>query len=140
VPGGIYTREAGERTRDRLLVLASLLLEEGFRVIVDATFLAQDWRAPFQALAQERQVPWCLVSPQVPTDVLRQRVAQRKIQGHDASEADMAVLEAQLASQEPLGAEELQHTVAPEANWEPPLLQQRVLAHLPPPEHTATAP
>ncbi len=117
IPGGIYTREAGEHTRDRLLTLARQLLGEGFRVIVDATFLARDWRQPFQALAEALHAPWVLVSPQVPEDVLRQRVSLRKAHGRDASEADLAVLEAQLAGQAPLEPEELRHSVAPMPDW-----------------------
>lgn len=118
IPGGIYTREAGERTRGRLLALARRLLHEGFRVIVDATFLARDWREPFQVMATEDQVPWCLVSPRVAHEVLRQRVAQRKTHGGDASEADLSILAAQLANQAPLTPEEWQHTVAPEPGWD----------------------
>jgi aminoglycoside phosphotransferase family enzyme/predicted kinase len=118
IPGGIYTREAGERTRNHLLFLAHRLLEEGFRVIVDATFLARDWREPFQAMATENKIPWCLVSPQVPNDILRQRVAQRRAHGKDASEADLSILDAQLANQTPLTLEEWPHTVAPETGWD----------------------
>jgi hypothetical protein len=70
---------------------------------------------------------------------LRQRVAQRKIHGRDASEADMAVLEAQLASQDPLGMEELRHTVAPDSGWDMPSLQQRVFSCLTFPDQPSTA-
>lgn len=130
IPGGIYTREAGERTRDHLLELSRLLLGEGFPVIVDATFLARDWRAPFQALARELQVPWCLISPQTPLETLRQRVAQRRHQGRDASEADVAVLEAQLQTQEPLDTEEIRHSVAPTPEWTQQALVTRTLDRL----------
>jgi aminoglycoside phosphotransferase family enzyme/predicted kinase len=130
IPGGIYTREAGERTRDRLLDLARLLLDTEFRVIVDATFLARDWRAPFQALANELQVPWCLVSPQVDVALLRQRVTQRQSLGWDASEADSTVLEAQLANQEALSPEERQHAVVPAADWDRETLLQQTLTRL----------
>lgn len=117
IPGGIYTREAGELTRDRLLDLASRMLVAGFRVIVDATFLSRSWRQPFQALAEGLRAPWVLVSPQVSMDVLTQRVRQRKAHGLDASEADMAVLEAQLSGQEPLEPEELRHAITPKHDW-----------------------
>jgi len=131
IPGGIYTREAGQHTRDRLLMLARQLLGEGFTVIVDATFLARDWRQPFQALAEALQVPWLLVSPKAPDEVLRQRVSQRKAHGRDASEADLAVLEAQLASQDPLEAAELQHTVTPTPDWDTATLLARTHALIP---------
>ncbi|MEW5769705.1 MAG: AAA family ATPase [Pseudomonadota bacterium] len=125
IPGGIYGREAGERTLARLLALTEALLREGFRVIVDATFLAREWRTPFQALAASLRLPWCLVSPQVPETLLRERVRQRQAAGADASEADLAVLEAQLAGQVPLDADELRRALTPPANWAlAPLLTQ----------------
>ena len=130
IPGGIYTREAGERTRDRLLSLTRRLLGESFRVILDATFLARDWRQPFQALAGEMRVPWVLVSPQVSIDVLKQRVSQRKAHGRDASEADTAVLEAQLSTQEPLEPFEIRHTIAPKPDWDTKTLVDNTLSLL----------
>ncbi len=117
VPGGIYTAEASRRTRDRLLALAEGLLAEGHRVIVDATFLARDWRQPFEALAGRSGIPWCLVSPQVPEAELRARVARRSAQGKDASEADLAVLEAQLGGGDPLDGPELTRCIAPTPDW-----------------------
>lgn len=130
IAGGIYTREAGERTRDHLLELSRNLLREKFRVIVDATFLARDWRQPFQALAAGSDIPWLLVSPRVSPETLRQRVSQRRHQGQDASEADTAVLEAQLATQEPLEFAELPHALAPDADWDTAALLQQVLNKL----------
>ena len=47
---------------------------------------------------------------------LRSRVARRAAEGRDASDADVAVLEHQLATHEPLGADELEATVAFDAN------------------------
>ncbi|MCP5276984.1 MAG: AAA family ATPase [Thiobacillus sp.] len=140
IPGGIYTQEAGERTRNRLLDLARGLLEEEFSVIVDATFLARDWRQPFQAMAAELGVSRLFVSPQTPLEVLRQRVRQRKIQGLDASEADTAVLEAQWAGQEPLEPEELQHTLAPEADWDMDTLVERARSLLTSPDIPVATP
>lgn len=117
IPGGIYTPEAGTRTRTRLLQLAATLLGQGQRVIVDATFIARDWRDAFTALARDAGAPWCWVSPQVPEAELRARVAARSAGGRDASEAGLAVLEDQLASQEPLSAGERSLCLAPGPDW-----------------------
>jgi len=111
IPGGIYTREAGVHTRDRLLALANKLLREGFHVIVDATFLASDWRTPFEQMASAQKIAWFLVSPQVPHSELRQRVEARLSSGLDASEATVEVLEAQLASVQALSSEEMRNTL-----------------------------
>ncbi len=111
VPGGIYTREAGERTLARLLALARELLAAGFTVIIDATCLKRDWRDPFAALAEECRAPWFIAAAEAEPDELRRRVAQRQSEARDASEAGLAVLEAQLASLEPFADHELPHVL-----------------------------
>ena len=107
--GDIYTAEAGQRTFARLRELAGALLDLGFPVIVDATFLKLDHRAEFIALAETKALPWRIVSLQVDADTLRRRVARRQARADDASEADLAVLESQIGHAEPLAAGELAH-------------------------------
>ncbi len=111
IPGGIYTREAGERTLARLLELSRGLLDSGFMVIVDATFIRRDWREPFARLAEERALPWFIAAAEAAPDVLRERVGRRMAEGRDASEAGLEVLEAQLASLEPFSASEQPHVL-----------------------------
>jgi len=111
VPGGIYTRHAGERTRAHLQQISGALLTEGFCVIVDATFIAPEWRTPFIGLARTQDCPWLLISPQVDLEALRRRVMHRQHLGNDASEADLGVLEAQWHAQVPLNTEETAHAV-----------------------------
>jgi aminoglycoside phosphotransferase family enzyme/predicted kinase len=111
VPGGIYTREAGERTLARLLEQARELLTAGFSVIVDATFIRRDWRDPFARLAQELGLPWFIAAAEAPAEVLRERVAHRMVTGHDASEAGLEVLESQLAAVEPFTDTEQGHVL-----------------------------
>jgi len=107
----IYSREAGARTLARLLGLTETLLDGGFRVIVDATFIKRDWREPFQKLAEERGIPWWIAALEAPSEVLRKRVVARQAGGHDASEAGPDVLEAQLAAVEAFNADEVPHVV-----------------------------
>ena len=121
VPGGIYSREAGERTLARLLDVARTLLRDGFTVIVDATFIRRDWRESFAALAREPDLPWFIATVEASPDVLRRRIAERMAEGVDASEASLEVLEAQLAAQEPFGEEESVHVVHLEADAGPAL-------------------
>lgn len=103
----IYSAEATEKTYDRLRVLARSALEGGFSVIVDATFLKRSHRDAFRQLAEQLNVKWGIVNCHAEVDVLRQRVKQRLADGHDASDADLQVLEKQIAEQEPLTPEEL---------------------------------
>ncbi len=116
VPGGIYTRDAGERTLARLLAQARGLLNAGFIVIVDATFIRRDWRTPFARLAneltKERRLPWFIAAVSAAPERLRARVAQRMAAGQDASEAGPAVLEAQLAAVEPFTEAEQDHVLS----------------------------
>lgn len=109
----IYSREAGERTLARLIEVAQTLLDAGFRVIVDATFIKRDWREPFRQLAEARALPWWIVALEAPSAVMRQRLLDRQAGGRDASEAGIDVLTAQLAAVEPFGESELPHVTRP---------------------------
>ena len=111
VPGGIYTREAGQRTLTHLVDTSRSLLAAGFSVIVDATFIKGDWRQPFAELADSLAPPWFIAATSADPDTLRARVARRQALGGDASEADLTVLEAQLASVEPFTATEAAHVL-----------------------------
>jgi len=106
VAGGIYTAEATERTYARLAELAGLLLEAGWPVVVDATFLDAGRRAAFRQLARERNVPFTVLDLQATADVLRARVRRRQALSQDPSEADVRVLEHQLAGYRPIPASE----------------------------------
>ncbi|MDD2712994.1 MAG: AAA family ATPase [Simplicispira sp.] len=106
VPGGIYTQDATQRTYDHLAALAAQVLDAGFAVLVDATFLARAHRAQFVALAAQYQVPCRILAFDAPVAVLRERVQRRLHKGGNASEATLEVLEAQLARREPLNAAE----------------------------------
>jgi aminoglycoside phosphotransferase family enzyme/predicted kinase len=106
VRGGIYGQGATRRTYARLRDLARVALTSGQRVIVDAAFLRRSERDDFRRLAQECGVPFTLLHCTAPPELLRERVRARGERGDDASEADLAVLEAQRAGAEPLAAEE----------------------------------
>jgi uncharacterized protein len=112
---GLYTADATERTYARLADVARLVAASGRVAIVDATFLARAWRDRFRALATELGVPFVIVDFAAREAVLRERVAARARQGDDASEADIAVLDHQLATQEPLAADEAPCTVSYDA-------------------------
>ena len=102
VAGGIYTPEATERTYGRLETLAGELLDAGYDVVVDATFLEASRRARFRGLAEARGARFSILDFKAPEAVLRQRVAARGKAGSDPSEADLAVLQRQLETREPL--------------------------------------
>ena len=102
----IYTPQANRLTRARLEAGARAALQAGYPVIVDAAFLRRAERRVFQALAAELGVPFSLLHCRASEAQLRQRVAARSASGMDASEADLRVLQGQLANYEPLDAHE----------------------------------
>jgi aminoglycoside phosphotransferase family enzyme/predicted kinase len=95
--GGLYSAEWNARTYDRLLRAAGNVLASGRIAIVDATFLEASQRDPFRALAAERGVACHHIECTAPEAVLRERILRRRAEGGDPSEADLAVLERQLA-------------------------------------------
>lgn len=105
--GGIYTEDATRRTYDHLRRLAEGILEAGYDVCIDATFLKGWQRALFASLAQEQGCELRILVPEAPEAVLRERVRVRHVAGEDASEADVAILESQLQAREPLSEAEL---------------------------------
>ena len=111
VPGGIYTPQATERTYARLAELAHSVLSAGWPVLVDATCLRRAQRDLFRQVARAHDVPCQVLALQAPLSVLRERIMQRSQTAADPSEANLAVLEAQLRAQEPLGADELADTL-----------------------------
>lgn len=106
VADGIYGAQATERTFATLRERARVSLLAGHPTIVDAAFLRRHERASFEALARELQVPFAILHCHAGGGVLRQRVQRRRQEGADASEADVDVLERQLATREPLSARE----------------------------------
>jgi aminoglycoside phosphotransferase family enzyme/predicted kinase len=127
-PGaGLYTKEATVATYQRLLLLARAILEAGYPAVVDAAFLKRGERDAFRALAASLRVPFLILAFDAPEATLRERVAQRLGSEADASEADLAVLERQLAGREPIAPDEtLAITIdtrqsLPAGIWEPVL-------------------
>ena len=107
--GGIYAPEATRLTYERLRQVARDAVESGYGVIVDAAFLRRAEREEFRALAQELGASFLIASCRAPEAALRSRLAHREAMMSDASEAGVSVLENQLATQEPLGDDELSH-------------------------------
>ncbi|MCD6680203.1 MAG: AAA family ATPase [Burkholderiaceae bacterium] len=99
---GIYAADASTRTYDRLHDLAEISLQAGWPTIVDATFLRAADRERFRELAERLDVPFSILACEAVESVLRERIEARLARGADPSEADLRVLERQLAGREPL--------------------------------------
>jgi hypothetical protein len=103
---GIYGPEATGATYEQLLALTRAITGAGANVIVDATFLMKHQRVMFLDFALEEGLPFLMLVFDAPESLLRERVGKRRLQGTDASEADVSVLETQLAGREPLSDQE----------------------------------
>jgi len=109
-PGeAMYGTGPTERTYARLAAITREALEAGYPAIIDATFLDRGQREHFRDIAREARAGFEIVSCEVAPDVLRERIERRLRKGDDASDASLAVLERQLVSHDPLGAEERVH-------------------------------
>ncbi len=101
---GIYNRTADQSTYRQLAVLAAGVLDAGYSVIVDATFLRRAQLDPFTELAGEHGVPCFVIDCRATESELRRRVAARQRARADVSDAGLEVLERQLQAYQPLAA------------------------------------
>lgn len=108
----LYDKSHTERTYERLEDCARFIINADLPAIIDATFLKVEQRQHFQLLAQELGVPFRILDCQAPTEILRNRIIKRSQTGHDASEADLAVLKCQLSTAETLTAREEEYLVS----------------------------
>jgi hypothetical protein len=94
-----------------MLEIIDGLIEAGFNVIADASFLTHTHRQLLQAVANRSDVAMVLIDASADNDELVRRLQHRAAVRDDASEADTGVLDYQYKHAEPLTAEELEHTV-----------------------------
>jgi aminoglycoside phosphotransferase family enzyme/predicted kinase len=108
---GIYTAAATNTVYNELSRFTEIILDAGYSVVVDATFLDESRRAEFSAIAEKKTVPFTILVVEAPYEILVSRISTRQKSGADASEADLAVLDNQRRRFEPLSPVELEHAV-----------------------------
>ncbi|MGO9443319.1 MAG: AAA family ATPase [Thiobacillaceae bacterium] len=108
---GIYGPGSSRRTYGHLAYLAERLLHAGWNVLVDATFVSRWQRELLSHVASACKTPFLILDFPVPVDELRIRVESRREEAKDASEADLGVLDYQIAHHEPLSPEEAKSVV-----------------------------
>ncbi|MEX1080793.1 MAG: AAA family ATPase [Halofilum sp. (in: g-proteobacteria)] len=121
-PAVRYSQQAHDRVYTRLEDLARQITEAGFPVVIDATFIEHHRRVPFERLAGEHGLPFCILDMHVPLEVLEQRIVQRQQTGNDPSEADVAVMHRQRERLEPLSATEREAAVTVDNSGESPIV------------------
>ncbi|SBO42757.1 bifunctional aminoglycoside phosphotransferase/ATP-binding protein [Cyanobium sp. NIES-981] len=106
-PEQLYAASVTEELFGQVLPgLAQTLLQAGFTVIVDATFLLRRHRRSMAAVAAQAGVPLVILACSAPRPVLEQRLHRRHQRGDDPSDADLAVLQHQWHQGDPLTAAE----------------------------------
>lgn len=108
---GRYSAEATSHTYQRLLDIAASLLDAGFGVILDATYLKAAQREAAHQLAKQHACPFYIIDIECPSKVLEQRLLERNRLGNDVSEATLEVLHAQQSHAETLTTEEKPFTL-----------------------------
>jgi uncharacterized protein len=107
----LYSARAIADTYGELERLARVVTDACYPVIVDATVLKRVQRERFQKLATALGVPFIILESHAPQSELRARIVKRAELDRDPSDADLAVLEHQLATREALTPEEQQSTI-----------------------------
>ena len=105
---GIYSLEATQKTYRQMCRLAAQIVDARFTVIVDAVFLQYEERRQFKKLADSKRIPLVIIDCHADEAILRRRITERK---NDVSDADLRVLDMQLAGWQPLRAVEEECTV-----------------------------
>jgi predicted kinase len=105
-PARLYNAESTARTYARLGEVARTALAGGVSLVVDAACLRRAERDALRAVAAAAGAPCRLLVCDAPAAVLRERIVRRQAAGHDPSDADTAVLDAQLQTHEPVADEE----------------------------------
>ncbi|NRO96958.1 AAA family ATPase [Paraburkholderia sp. NMBU_R16] len=102
LPAAAYTGESIDRQYEKLLSSTDALLENGYPVIVDASFLKHVHRARFIELASTHAAPVEILDFQADPARLEQRVRTRLARADSPSDADVSVLRLQFANAQPL--------------------------------------
>ncbi len=114
----IYSLDATQKTYERLNLLAEHIINAGFSVVVDATFLQRAQRTQFTQLAERLGVKMIILACAAPLKTLGARIELRQAVHRDPSEATLDVLHMQRQDQELLVPEELEMALVIDAQDE----------------------
>jgi len=95
--GGVYRPELRDAVYQRLFSQAGELLARGESVLLDGSFLSADHRRAAARLAERSKAgSFLLIHCRCPREVAKGRIAERRREGEDVSEARPELLERQL--------------------------------------------
>lgn len=108
---GIYSQNSHNKTYSTMLLHAKHVIDAGYSVILDATFLSKDKRSCAAQLAERMNVPFAILKCNAPEYILEHRILHRLEENQDFSDATVSVLHYQQATREPLSEKELCLTI-----------------------------
>jgi predicted kinase len=103
-------------------------LRNGHNALIDATFLQRSERLEFRQIAAMNAARFAILDCIASATELRRRITARERAGRDASEANLAVLEHQLSTHEPLDRAERRATIT--VDTERPVMFDEIAARL----------
>jgi predicted kinase len=106
----LYANKHSKAVYQHLQFLARILLQAQWSVIIDAACLKFWQRHLFFELSAELKIPINIYAFHAPLEQLKKRIRDRQSR-HDASDADIHIVEMQLAHLEPLNEQELAYTI-----------------------------
>ena len=127
-PLELYGSDMNLRTFNRLIDTTRLMLRAGLPVVVDATFIRHRGRNLFRQMAEREQVELRIISCHCDQKLIAARLKRRAEEGVDPSDADVEVMQRQLALLHPLTAEE--HLYALEVDTRDDEAIEQLLAQL----------
>jgi len=128
-PAVRYAAAAHDAVYARLEAIAARAVAAGFPVILDATFLERERRAPLARLAERFGAAFRILDLDLPDATLERRLRARQQAGTDASEADVAVMTRQRERIEPLTTSERRHRIRVDNTGGAPLVPRTGLPH-----------
>jgi aminoglycoside phosphotransferase family enzyme/predicted kinase len=131
----LYSADAINGTYEALAGHARTIIDSGYPVIVDATFLEQHHRRRFLEIARELGVPFVILCLRAPAKILEARIAKRRAETDNVSDATAEVLHRQRENMEELDAEEREAAtvIDSETETDVTVLAQRILRSHPAP-------
>jgi len=126
-----YSPQANQTTYQHLITISKLLIEHGFTVLVDATFIAPEDIEHFQQLAAEKRCAFAILQLDAHPQQLHNNILQRQQNTNDPSDADLNVLTKQQQRYQPLEENEslIQHLWGDEIKNTLAKLQQKLSNH-----------
>ena len=94
--GELYSASTTDKTYTYLMKTTELVINAGYSVIIDATFLDKKWRHKAHLMAEKYQIPFHILACYAEQKVIKERLRLRQYETNQVSDANIKVMESQL--------------------------------------------